>query len=157
MNNLTRTLLCGAALCAFVAVPAIAESAGPFDVTALHANRVVKKTKMQHGATHVTSTISVFTYVPGTVGTKAMILFEKFCNTTAPVKVWAPKKTFYGKISVSTETSNGCEFVEGTYKVINQPEPNTIDSFPIILMSKFEQNGTKYKGTLNLDYNVLLY
>ena len=156
MNNLTRTLLCGAALGALTAVPAVADSAGLFDVTALHAGSVVKKTRMQHGATHVTSTISVFTYMPGTVGTKSTILHQKSCNTTAPLKVKAPKKTFYGKITVRTETySNGCELVEATYKLLKQPEPNTMDSFPISLTTKFDQNGTKYKDTLNLNYTLI--
>jgi hypothetical protein len=156
MYSLTKALLCGAALCALTVVPAVAESGSLFDITALHAGRTVKKTKMQHGATHITSTLSVFTYVPGTVGAKSTVLDQQFCNMTPPIKVKARKKSAYGRIPVNTQTySNGCEHVEATYKVVKQPDPNTTDNFVISIIGKFEGNGTKYRDTLNLAYTVI--
>ncbi len=156
MNNLSKTLLAGAALCALAAAPAFADSGFAPHVTALNGGRVVNKTKLHnHGATHVTYTFGLYDYVPAStpVGTKWTLVSQSFCP--GPVKIKAPKKTTYGKISIHHQTySNGCELVSATYKLVKQPSVGATDQFVLSAIYKFEQNGTKYKGTLNLDTTV---
>jgi hypothetical protein len=156
MNNLTKTLLCGVALCALTTVPAVAENAFAFHVTALHGGRAVNKTKLHnHGATHLTYTFGVYSYLSGSDPKKQRLTGSRICPAPNKVSV-APKKTQYAKIGVYTQTySDGCEFVAATYKLLNPPVTGT-DNFVLSIASKFEQNGTKYKGTLNLDYTVFL-
>jgi hypothetical protein len=158
MNNLTKTLLCGVALCAFTAVPAVAESAGPSNVTVLHDGRVVTKTKMHRGATHMVSTFTAFAYESAstaTVGTKYPVFELIVCNTTKPMKVKAPKKTVYGKISANTQTYSGCGHVNVGYTVIKQPGPNTNDTFSMVVKSEFVKDGTKYKLTTNANVDMM--
>jgi hypothetical protein len=156
MNNLTRTLLAGVALCALTAVPAIAESAGPFHITALHGGRVVNKTKIHnHGVTHITYTFGVYATLSAStkVGTKFDLGSMQLCP--APKKIKALKKSQYGKIHLQVETySNGCAKIDTIYKVTTPPVSGEVDTFEIILSNNFEQNGTKYKGTYNLDYTI---
>jgi hypothetical protein len=159
MKSLARALLCGAALCALASASAIAGSASRapvFHVTALHGGRVVNKTKLpNHGATHLTYTFAVYDYLPGSTSKKQLLGGSRLCPAPTKVKV-APKKTEYAKIGVHAQTySNGCAYVAATYKVLNPPTSG-VDNFVMSVISKYEQDGTKYKATLNLDCTVFL-
>jgi hypothetical protein len=156
MNNLTKTLFAGAALCALTAVPAAAEGAGPFHFTAHYGGRVVNKTKMpNHGATHVTSTFSVFTYEPASLPLGTKLSYQlNICPDPKKIKL-TPKKTKFGKTSVEVQTYSGCASIMANYTLVKQPSSGDTDSFRLSMSSKFKQNGTKYKGTLNIDSNLV--
>lgn len=156
MSNLTRTLLGGAALCALAVVPAVAQAAPTFHITSLHGGRVVNKTKLHnHGAVHITYTFGVYSTLSGSDPKKQRLNGSRLCPAPDRVRV-TPKKTQYAKIGIYTQTySDGCEFVAATYKLLNPPVQGT-DNFVLSIASRFENNGTKYKGTLNLDYTVTL-
>lgn len=170
MNDLNRTLLAGVALCALTAIPAAGESAMPFHFTALHGGRVINKTKLHnHGATHITSTLSVFTYVPASSYRKTEVLpgtfyFENYdpCSATYR-KMKVTKKAQYGKVGIVTETYTGICGVGiktvlygNSYKLTEPNAQGKTDSFVSTLHDKFENNGTKYRGTLNIDVNVIV-
>lgn len=172
MNNLTKVLLGGAALCALTAVPAAAESAGRFNITALHAGRMVDKTKMhKQGATQVTSTASVFTYVPFSEYYRhrqpLLSTFFKYNNggdpcSNPPQKVTVePKKTQYGKASIVVETiSTLCDkpvkYYGAAYKITDPNAQGNDDFFRVIDQGRFTNSGTKYRGTLYLDINLVI-
>jgi hypothetical protein len=108
-----------------------------------------------HGATHVTYTFGIYTYVSAStpLRTKIMGLSEKMCP--APQKVTlSPKKTVYGKVKLDLTYTNGCETIAPIYTLVKQPNPGDTDEYEVTIISKFEQDGTKYKGKFNLDYNV---
>ncbi|HEX4157950.1 MAG TPA: hypothetical protein VHY79_05705 [Rhizomicrobium sp.] len=168
MNNITKTLLGGAALCALATAPAIAGNIPAFHVQALHAGHAVNKTKIyQPGRTHLTYTFSVGTYVPASdLGTAVNLIYtyykwnssDNLC-TQPKMKIKAPKKTQYAKLGHSTETySEGCGsptvFYGDTYDLTNSKGEGNQDSFQSDLIGKFKNGSTKYLGNLYLDVTV---
>jgi len=163
MNQLTKTLLAGAALCALATVPAIAQNALPFHITALHGGRVVNKTKMpNHGATHVTYTFGVYTYVSFSDYYGKKVRFAPYggCGWSK-VKV-SPKKTEYAKLGTYSETySTGCAYgptiYSGvTYKLTNPNSEGHTDHYVATWTFKSNNGGTKYKGKMNVDVSLFI-
>lgn len=150
--------------------PAIAQNEAPhfFHFTTLHGGRIVNKTKLHnHGATHITYTVGVYTYVSASNYRKTQILPGTFameeyepCNVSY-LKMTAPKKAEYGKVGIVTETYTGIcgEGVKtvlygNSYKLTDPNAQGKTDHFVSSIFGKFENNGTKYKGRLNLDVQV---
>jgi hypothetical protein len=172
MNDLTKTLLGGVALCALAAVPAVAENHPAFNFTALHAGNVVNKTTIRnHGATHLTYTFSASTSIPASDLHKTVILtttFYKFnsystiCSSPKQKIRVDPKRTQYAKIgTVAVTYSEGCAsgpttFYGDTYKLTNPDGEGQIDHFVSSLIGRFKNSRGKYKGTLNLDFSVYI-
>lgn len=98
----------------------------------MHGGRIVNKTKMPNrGATHVTYTFDVYSYVPGSSADKQRLPGYRSCETSIKAKV-APKKTAYAKIGVYVETyTDGCEKVGATYKVSDPPQTG-VDNFALL-------------------------
>lgn len=170
MNNLTKALLGGVALCALVTVPAVSENADSFHMTALHGGRVINKTRMANpGGTHVTSSVTVFTYVPFS-GQHKQTLFASYYRwnsnsdpcTPPKIKI-GQNKTQYGKLSVSTETYTitGCQNGPAKRDLINYKitDPNAqgkTDFGQARFVGRYESGGKKYKGTLNMNLNIII-
>ena len=118
---------------------------------------MVNKTKLHNrGATHITYTFSFYDYMSATypLHKKVTIGATSVCGLQK-AKV-SPKKTEFGKAGVTVDTySNGCALVEPTYMLTTHPNPGDTDSFVTSIISKSEQNGTKYKNTLNLDVTIV--
>ncbi len=166
MNKLARTLLGGVSIYALASVPAVAEIPSAFHVTALHGGRVVNKTKLHNrGATHITYTYGVYTYVSSAQLNKTVKLYgtfykfeEHICST--PVKAKAPKKSEYAKIGIATETySLGCPsgptvFYGNTYELKDPNAKGHTDHFVSTQVYQFRSGGTKYRETVNLDVDV---
>lgn len=117
MKKLTKILLGGAALCALSAVPVVAGNAPKFHFIALHAGRVVNKTKMHNrGVTHVTYTYGVSTYVPASDLHKRVTLVDTFYRwSTSPctimaTNVRAPTKSQYGRIGMAINRIRSAAF-----------------------------------------------
>ena len=172
MNNLTKTLLGGVALCALATAPALAGNAPKFHVTALHAGRVVNKTGARRHcwptASCLTYTLNVSTAVPASDFHKAVPLAATFYkwNTISGCsdpkeKLKVPKKSLYGKVHGATETySFGCPsgltvFYGDSYKLTDKSGFGQTDTFVSVLKSEWEQS-VKYKGTLYLDVSVAI-
>jgi hypothetical protein len=130
---------------------------------------VANKTRMpNHGATHITYTFGVYTYVSSPSLNKTVTLaatFYKFSSCTfehTPVKVRAPKKSQYGKIGWTTETYSNVSapgptvFYGNTYKLTNPDAKGKTDHFVSSQIFRFTNGGTKYKGTLNSDASVTI-
>lgn len=173
MDKLTQTLLGGVALGAFAAAPALAEQKQPVShFTALHGGRVVNKTKMHnHGATHVTYTLGVYSYIPFTSAYHQKVHVEATYYLYSNSSVCHPnrkhfrvdqKKTAYGKTSVGTETySLGCPSGPTTiygmdYKITDPNAKGQTDHAEATYYAKFTNDGTKYKAKLNLDVSITI-
>lgn len=171
MNNLTKALLGSAAITAFATAPAMAARPHPaFSVTALHAGKIVNKTKMHNPkAGHITYTFSFYTDVS----------FAKFYQNRQPLGAFYkwnsystvcsnpkshitvnPKKTLYGKASVGTETySLGCpsgptKYHGVFYKITDPDAAGHTDFVHSSLVGKFKNSNGTYKGTLNTNYTL---
>jgi hypothetical protein len=169
MKKLTKILLGGAALCALSAVPVVAGNAPKFHFMALHAGRVVNKTKMHNrGVTHVTYTYGVSTYVPASDLHKRVTLVDTFYKwSTSPctimaTNVRAPTKSQYAKIGMAIESySFGCisgatQFFGNTYKLTNPDGKGQTDHFVASQIFKYTSGSTRYKATVNLDVSVAI-
>jgi hypothetical protein len=165
MSNLTKSLFGSVALCALMAVPAVSENADSSHMTALHGGRVINKTKLHNrGATHIYSTLSVFTYLPPSSYRKKQFLpgtFYKYVDACSVTKWKVTKKAQYGKVGFVTGTYT-CDGVAKTvpignfYKLTDPDAEGKTDHFVSSVSAKFENNGTKYKGTLSLDVSVII-
>jgi hypothetical protein len=173
MNNLTVTLLGGAAVAALVAAPATAKSAHIWTmqhVSAMHAGQVKNKTKLHNnGATSVTSYASAFSYQPANAPKKTELLgtFYKYnnsgdlCSVPAKTTIKAPKKSVYAQIRTGTITYyEGCSGAQptfyGDYWSNKSGKSGNTDTFTSVLKAHFTNSGSKYKGTLNLAVNVFI-
>ena len=169
MNVITKTLLCGTALCALATTSAVAANTPHFNFTALHAGRVVNKTRVHTpGREHLTYTFSVSTSIPASDLHKTVYLpgVYKFnsnstvCSSPREKLKVIPKRTAYAKTGTYTETySLGCAsgptvFYGATYKLVNPDGEGKTDHFVSRLMGWFQNSQGKYKGTLNLDVTV---
>lgn len=164
MNNLTKPLFGSVALCALMTVPAVSENADSSHMTALHGGRVINKTRMSNpGGTRAHSSVTFFSYVPfsGYYRQKhtLFVSYYRWNNgdpcTPPKIKI-GPKKTQYGKLSVSTETYTvtGCQNgpVEHdllNYKITDPDAQGKTDFGHVVFVGRSE--GKKYKGTLNLN------
>ena len=170
MNNLTKTLLGSAALCALGTVPALATHVPKFHVLALLDGRVVNKTKLHNpGGEHITYTLGISTSVSASDLHKTVPLAKTFykwssytdnCNNPRQ-KIKAQKKTAYAKISAATETYTvgDCTtvFYGDTYKLKDKSGFGQTDSFVSTLYGWFKgSSGAQYKGTLKLDVSVAI-
>ena len=163
MNNLTQTLLGGAALCALATAPAMAEDVADFHITALHAGNVVNKTVFHDPSrTHLTYTYAEYTYVPASESNVEIKMGAWSFGCSASTKAKITKKAKFGRASIYTETvSTACdgagEVYTGTEYEFTKPAGNgKPDSFSSRLIGKFETSGVKYKATLNVDSNVTI-
>jgi hypothetical protein len=169
MNNITKTLLGGSALCALATAPAMAGNIPAFHVTALHAGHAVNKTKIyQAGRTHLTYTFAVSSYVPASdlgTGVKLAATYYKWNSsdnlcTVPKMTLKGAKKSTYGKIAHNTETySEGCSsgptvFHGDEYTLKKASGEGNSDSFTSDLIGKFKNGATKYLGSLTLDVTV---
>jgi hypothetical protein len=172
MNAVTQTLLAGVALGALATAPALAVDAPHFHVVALHAGRIVDKTKVREpGRQHLTYTGAVTTSVSAAALHKKVILhdtFTKFSSNTAsswecgnpPTKINISKKATYGRAGTTTVVRNlHCTegpsiFYGDTYKLKDPNGDGQTDRFVSTLIGKFARSGQKYNATLNLDVNV---
>ncbi|HEX4157300.1 MAG TPA: hypothetical protein VHY79_02400 [Rhizomicrobium sp.] len=169
MNNLTKRLLAGSAICALATAAAIAGNVPHFSITALHAGHVVNKTRAHTpGRQNLTYTFSVSTYIPASDLHKTVKLpdvykfnsYSTICSSPKQKIKVVPKKTQYAKIGTYTETySEGCSsgptlFYGDTYKLTNPAGEGHNDYFVSSLIGRFKNSHGKYKGTLNLDFTV---
>ena len=144
MNAITQVLLAGAAFGALATAPALAAGAPHSNFTALHAGRVVNKTRIHNPArTHLTYTFSAYTTIPAsdlykTVHVGIAYKFNSYStvcsNPRQKIKVF-PKKTKYGRAGTYTETySYGCAsgptvFYGPTYKLTDPAGEGRSDYF----------------------------
>jgi hypothetical protein len=162
MNNLTRTLLGSAALCALATAPAMAGDVPAFHITALHAGNVVDKTTIHNQSrTHLTYTFGVYTYISAELDKKVKLAGTAYSfGCSALEKARITKQATYGKAGIDYETySTGCGGagevgVVDTYKLTNPAGEGNTDHFTSSLIGKYENSGVKYKATLNLDVSV---
>lgn len=178
MNTITQALLGGAALLALATSQGSANNLSPFHVTALHAGRMVNKTRIHRpGRIDITYTISTSTHVPASdlgVTVKLGVTYYKWnsqtvsgaytiCSNPKQKIKLSTKKTAYAKLGTSTETySYGCTsgptvFHGDTYDLFNKAGFGQTDHFVSTLIGKFGRkapSAPRYKGTLNLDVNV---
>jgi hypothetical protein len=165
MNNLTRILLGGAAVCALTGTSAAAQAAPAIHFTALHGGRVVNKTRLHspHRCLRSDScTEYVYTSVSASDLDKKVKLIDTFYklnsnDTLCSVpkqELKVPKKSTYGKVSAATETySEGCAsgpttFYGDVYKLTNPEGEGKVDTFISRLKGKIQLNGNTYKETL---------
>ena len=166
MDNITKTLLGGAAICALATAPAMA-GAPHFSITALHAgNQVLKSVIHNPGRQHVTYNFYVTTAVPGTVGTgtKLAQTYYKWNSngsicSTPKMKLTGQKKSTYGKIAHNTESySEGCGaptiFYGDEYTLTKASGDGKTDSFTSDLIGKYANGSAKYLGKLNIHATV---
>ncbi len=171
VDGLTKALLGGVALSVLTNASAIAEHKHPaFNVTALHAGRTVNKTKLHNqGATHLTYTFGVYSTLHAVLDQKVPVnVFYKWnssgnlCTSPPEKEKFNPKKTLYGKLSRATETySEGCSsgpttFYGVDYKLTDPNGFGHTDYLNIVLIGRYKNGGTTYKGTLNLDVTAFL-
>ena len=176
MNNITQTLLGGAAFCALATAPAMAAGAPSIHAAALHpGHQTVLKTSMQKGKiAHITSTIAVSTGVSQSADYKKAVKLAatyytyydsgSFCNSSEKQKVkLAAKKTQYAKLGTSTETYSGyCStaptvFYGDTYDLRSKNGAGHNDAFVSTLVGKkIHYNGGIYDIDLNLDVSVTI-
>lgn len=162
MNNVTKTLLAGAAIGALATAPAMAGNAPHFSVTAAHVgNQVIKSTIRTPSRQALTYNIYISSSVSGSVGTSTN-LFQTYYKwnsnlsiCTVPfMKLVGPKRTTYGKINHNTETySLGCAsgptvFHGDNYTLKKASGDGQTDTFLSDLKGKFNNGSVKYKGNL---------
>ncbi len=173
MNALTKTLLGGVAISALAIVSAAAKNDPGISVSALHAGRVVNKTKVHnHGAMHITYTFSVYSTVAFNdyfKNKKALLgtfykwnSYSTLCSNPKQKVTFDSKKTQYGKIGPATETySFGCPsgatvFYGAKYKITDPDAKGHADHFVVHNKGTFNNSRGKYKGTLNLDTTLTI-
>ena len=176
MNAIIQALLGGAALGALATAPALAGDAPHFGITALHAAKVVNKTKVRDPShQHVTYTFGVSTDVPASDFRQTVHLYGTYYKWSSTFsgsstcsnpkqKLKTPKKSIYAKLGKATETySLGCPsgptvFYGDTYKLTDAVGEGQTDHFVSTLIGWFQNlgNGQKYKGTLYLDVSVTI-
>jgi hypothetical protein len=170
MNNLTKALLGGVSLSALAVVSAAAQQKHPFAITALHAGRVVNKTRP---AFHCLGTLTycsfyIFTYVSTANLNKTVNLMNtfykfnsnnSFCSNPHKPHIKVQKnKTVYGKVGTATITYyEGCKgaqpkFYGDTYELTDASGKS--DYFESMLTGKFHLGGSEYRGRLILDVRV---
>jgi hypothetical protein len=167
MNNLTKTLLGGAAFYALATAPAVAGDVATFPVTALQGGNLVNKTAIHDPSrTHLTYTYADYTYVPASdlnVNVQLLSTYIKFTSSgnicsNPKTKIKITKKSKYGKTTKGTitETSGTCVAVYhgANYELTNPAGEGRTDSFVSSVSGKFENSGVKYKGTVNLDVSI---
>jgi len=170
MNNLTIALLGGVSATALIAVSASAGTVNHMTgqhVQALHAGKVINKSKMQNrGATKIYSTLSVFTYAPASSKKQELLgTFYKYnnsgdlCSTPKKSKIKADKKSVYGKVATGSITYyEGCSGAQptfyGDYWTNKKGKSGQTDTFQSVLTASFTNGGAKYIGQLTLDVNV---
>jgi hypothetical protein len=158
MNAITQFLLAGAVLGVLAVGPAMAGNVPPLTVAALHAGRVVNKTMIRDPSrVHVTYTFGFSTYIPASDLNKKVKLLRTYYKFGCSEKARVTKKATYGKVGFFAETystSCGGPFYGTTYKLTNPDGEGQTDCFVSTLTSKYEQNGVKYKGTLNMNVCV---
>jgi hypothetical protein len=174
MNKFTKSLLSGVALCALTPLPALAVSHPAFTFTAVHAGRMVNKTKFHvPERLHLTYTFSVYASAKLDLGVKTQIggLYRwnstvsghsTICSNPKQKMTFDSKKTLYGKLSAATETySMGCPSGPTTYygtdyKLTDPNGYGKTDHFRSSLIGRFQGVGGRYKGTLNIDENLTI-
>lgn len=171
MNNLTKTLLGGAALSALAAAPALAHHAPQFHIQALHAGKRVNKTKIHNQrALHITYTLGIYTAIPAAVhkAVPLVLTFYKWNTysdaalcTEPKQKIKAQRKSLYGKVRTATETysfGNDCSYVfyGDTYTLIDPSGAGQTDSFVSTLYGRFKTWNGAYRGKLILDVSVAI-
>lgn len=174
MHNLTKTLLSSVAVGALTVAPAMAQQQKhpAFALTAMHAGRVVNKTKPYRCGhfSYTSCVLTVYTSVSASDFDKRVPLagtFYKF-NSNATLcsspktKIKAWRKSAYAKIGTGTETySVGCPsgpltFYGDTYKLNDKSGFGKADYFESMMSGKFKMNGEKYKGRLILEVFVAI-
>jgi hypothetical protein len=169
MNNITKTLLGSAALCALATAPAMAAGSHPsLSITALHAGKAVNKTAIHDPKRQkVTYTFGVSTYVPPSDAGVSVHLFATYYKWNSNLTLCSHPKMknkiksqpTNGTAGTATETySEGCAsgptvFYGDTYDYSGS---GSSDSLVSSLKGKYSNSGVKYKGTLNLDVNITL-
>lgn len=172
MNNITKTMLGGAAVCALATAPAMAGNAPHFAVTALHAMGQVNKTTVHNPSrTALTYTYAIYSSQPAnSVNQHIYASFYKWNSapngywtlcSNPPQKFHAQRKTVYGKTVAATETySYGCAsgptVFRGPSYTGKTGVAGDVDSWRGVLKGKFQGPSLKYKGTLNLDVTLNL-
>lgn len=165
MNAITQFLLAGAALGALATAPAMAGDAPDLHLTALHGGNAVGKTRVRNPARqNLTYTFSIYTSISSSEDYRKKIKFPvnyKWNGATKSKFKVAPKKTEcakIGKYSETYSTANGGSYVVygATYKLTNPHCVGETDHFVSTLIGWFQNNGVKYKGTLNMDYAVAI-
>src|SRR5579862_7419881 len=171
MNNITKTLLAGAAFGALVSAPAMA--APHFGVTALHAGHQVDKSKA-HVPGRIALTYTYFIYSSAPHNTSGQNIYASFYKwNSAPNGYWTlcsnpkqkfktPKKTIYCKTHAATESySYGCPsgltIFHGPVYVGVSGQAGNVDSWTSVLKGKMQGPSNKYKATLNLANTLNLY
>jgi hypothetical protein len=163
MNNLNKILLGGAAFSSLVTAAAMAQDVPDFHVTVLHAGNMVNKTVFHDPSRqHLTYTFGVYASIPAELDKKIKLgdLASWGCSATGKAKI--TQKATYGKAGIYTETYSancggaGEVFYGNTYKLTNPAGEGKTDTFVSTLIGKFENNGVKYKGTLNMDVSVTI-
>jgi hypothetical protein len=168
MNSITKALLGGAALSALATVPAMAQAAPHFSVTALHAGNVVNKTNTHNPPHHCRSscTLTISTYVPASdlnVNVQLLSTYYKFNSSgnicsNPKTKIKVTKSATYGNVTTGTftETSGTCVivFYGDNYELTNPAGEGNQDSFSSRMRSKFKLSGEKYKGILIMNATV---
>jgi hypothetical protein len=170
MNNITQTLLGGAALAALASASAMAADAPV--VAALHpGHATVLKTSMHNAkGNNLTTTIAISS--TDTAGLKKVqkLIYTyytyydsgSFCNSSEKQKqTLQSKKTKYAKLGTSTETYSGyCStaptvFYGDTYELSKKKGEGKADSFVSALVGKkIHYNGEVYNITQNEDVSV---
>jgi hypothetical protein len=176
MNKLTQTLLIGAAFCALMAAPVMAQPTHPaMRITALHAGRTVNKTQL-HDPYHCKIScdyyLSVYSTKPANALPKSDLFgtYYKWNSVNASgyftlcsnpkQKLKAPKKSKYARIYADTETySLGCScgptVFHGDAWTNKTGVAGDVDAFVSFLIGKFKgPGGGTYKGSINLYVDV---
>jgi hypothetical protein len=172
MNNLTKTLLGSAALCALASAPALAQRAPNLNLTALCRGDVVNKTwtpaRHREDCSRVCTGSTVSTYIPASdlgIQTNLFRTYYKW-NSNQTIcsnpkeKMKGQKRSLYGKVTHNTETySLGCAsgptvFYGDAYTLTNPAGEGRTDKFVSKLIGTFHNGGTEYKGKLILDVQV---
>jgi hypothetical protein len=168
-------LLSGAAMCTLSIAPALAASAPKIVAVAAHPGHVHVKTSLHAGkASHLTSTISVFTSISASTAYKVKTPLDatfytffdsgSFCNSSQKEKaVLTTHKTKYAKLKTGVETLTGycstaaTKFYGDVYKLKSKKAVGKTDTFTSTLKGKnIHYNGSVYDIDLNLDVSVAI-
>ncbi len=162
-------------MCTLSIAPSFAATAPKIAAVAAHPGNVHMKTSLHAGkATHLTSTISVFTSVSATSAYKVKTPLPStfytfydsgsFCNSSQKEKVTlATHKTKYAKLSKGVETLTGycstaaTKFYGDVYKLKSMKAVGKTDTFVSTLKGKnIHFNGALYDIDVNLDVSVAI-
>jgi hypothetical protein len=172
VNNITKTLLGGAALCALATAPAMAGTLHPaMHVTALHAGHAANKTAIREPSKqHLTYTFGVYTYASASdhSAVKLAATYYKWnsndtlCSKPKMSVKLSAKKTQFAKLGTSSETySEGCAsgpttFLGDTYANKTGASGDVDNFVSTLLAKKLNLPGGVYKASLHLDVRVTL-